>query len=129
MLSIEVPVRVTGPAPAAQAWQRYEDIAEWKRWAPQITEVRADGDRLRVGLSGEVVGPLGVTAPFEVLEVDPVLMRWRWTVRFGPMRFCLEHAVSPLPHGCATTLRVRGFAPAVLAYAPLATVALSRLVH
>ena len=129
MLSIAVPLRVTGPATAEQAWQRYEFLPEWSRWAPQITGVRADSDRLAAGLTGEVLGPFGVAVPFEVLQMDPARMRWSWRVRFGPLAFVLDHDIAPLPDGCATTLCIHGFAPAVLTYAPLARVALAGLVR
>jgi hypothetical protein len=116
-------IRRHGPADKYLIWSRYRDPDRWSSWAPHIREVRADGP-LRAGLEGEVVGVLGVTASFEVLEVDEDVGRWTWVVRSGPFRLRIEHEVADGLAG----LVLSGPAPVVAAYAPVARVALGRLV-
>ena len=86
--------------------------------------------RIAAGLKGVVVGPVGVQVPFEVLSVDEVAMTWTWRVRAVLAELTLEHSVAPQPgRGCRTDLTISGPAPLVLGYAPLARLALSRLVR
>ena len=113
-----------GEATRAVIWERYADPTRWHEWAPQIREVRADG-RLRPGLRGEVVGPAGVRARFEVETVDAARGRWSWTVALGPVRIRIEHEVGD---GVAV-LVLQGPAPVVAGYAPVARLALQRLVR
>jgi hypothetical protein len=109
-------------------WSRYADPSRWREWAPQIKEVLATGP-LRVGLSGEVIGILGLRSAFLVTTVDADTGRWSWRVRggIGPLRTTLEidHEVAD---GWAA-LRVTGPALAVVAYEPVARLALARLVR
>ncbi len=116
-------LRARGPASKYEIWSRYRDPQRWPEWSPHVSEVRADGP-LRPGLEGQVVGRLGVTASFEVLEVDEDAMRWTWAVRSGPIRLQIEHEVEEGSAG----LVISGPAAAVFAYAPVARLALRRLV-
>ena len=116
-------IRRRGAADKYQIWARYRDPERWSSWAPHIRAVRAEGP-LRPGLEGEVVGVLGVTARFEVLEVDEAQGRWTWVVRSGPVRLRIEHEVADGLAG----LVLSGPAPVVAAYAPVARAALGRLV-
>jgi hypothetical protein len=118
-----VKVRARGGASKYDIWSRYRDPQRWPTWSPQIARVHADGE-LRPGLEGEVEGPFGVRARFDVLEVDERAMRWVWTVRLGPARLEIDHDVS---EGYAA-VTIHGPAPVVLAYAPIARRALRRLV-
>jgi hypothetical protein len=126
-------LHATGPLAPDEVWERYAVLARWPSWAPQITGVDVSGPtdgRLRAGLRGRVRGPLGVAVPFVVAEVDERARRWAWTVGFGPLRLELLHWVSSGPDGGTTTgLRIRGPAPALAGYAPLASWALHRLVR
>lgn len=122
-------ITVTGDADAVLAWSRYETLSLWKTWSPQISDVIAASPTLATGLTGLVVGPLGVRVPFEVLDVDAEAMEWRWHVRYGPVRATLEHTVRPAPGGCSTGLVIDGPAAVVLGYRPLAQLALKRLVR
>lgn len=114
----------TGPASREVMWEAYADPGRWSAWAPQIRRVEAEG-RLREGLEGTVVAALGVRARFLVVSVDPDAGRWSWAIEVGPIRLGLAHEVAD---GRAA-LTIDGPAPAVLAYAPVARVALSRLVR
>ena len=70
--------------------------------------------------------------PFEVREVDEPTRTWTWRVRLAPgglVRLHLEHGVEAHEDGSATWLHVTGPAPVVLAYAPLARLAMTRLVR
>lgn len=122
-------ITVTGDADPAIAWSRYEHLTLWPTWSPQISEVIAATPTLTTGLTGLVVGPLGVRVPFEVLEVDVEARQWRWQVRYGPLRATLAHTVRPAPRGCTTGLVIDGPALVVLGYRPFAQLALHRLVR
>lgn len=128
-------LRVRGRADADTAWRRYADLDEWSRWSPQIRRVDVTGGggrRLSTGLRGRVVPLLGPAVPFEVLDVDEAARVWSWVVRLGPFRLRLDHAVEsvePRADGCATSLCLAGPRVVVLGYAPLARLALGRLVR
>jgi hypothetical protein len=123
-------LHATGPLAPAEAWERYAEPARWPTWAPQILGVQVPEPRLRAGLEGRVRGPLGLVLPFVVESVDEAARRWAWTVSAGPVRLHLLHWVSGGPDGGSTTgLRIRGPLPLVVAYAPLAQLAINRLVR
>jgi hypothetical protein len=120
----------TGPLPPDEVWERYAEPARWPTWAPQITGVQVPVARLAAGVTGRVRGPAGVTLPFVVESVDEAARRWAWTVDAGPVRLHLLHWVSDGPDGGSTTgLRTTGPLPVVAAYAPLAQLAIGRLVR
>jgi len=123
-------LHASGPVDPAEAWDRYLRPARWPSWAPQITGVVTDADRIAQGVTGRVRGPVGISLPFVVDEVDDTARQWRWTVQVGPARLTLTHWVSPGPDGGTTTgLRVRGPLPLIAGYAPAALVALHGLVR
>jgi hypothetical protein len=123
-------LHATGAVGPDEAWERYAVPARWSRWAPQITGVELPVPRLAAGVRGRVRGPLGVTLPFVVDTVDEAARRWSWTVSLGPVRLHLLHWVTEGPDGGSTTgLRVSGPAPLVVGYAPLAQLAIGRLVR
>lgn len=120
--------RATGPAAAAEVWERYAVPARWPQWAPQVTAVRAGAARIAPGVTGRVHGPLGVRVDFVITEVDERRRTWAWRVRFGPLRLQLSHGVEPDPAGSTTWLTMRGPALLVAVYLPVARLALHRLV-
>jgi hypothetical protein len=123
-------LHATGPEAPAEVWERYADPARWPDWAPQITGVDLPAPRLVAGVRGRVRGPVGVALPFVVDAVDEAARQWAWTVSLGPVRLHLLHWVAEGPDGGSTTgLRMDGPAPVVLGYAPLARVAIGRLVR
>ncbi len=121
-------IHATGAATATVAWERYADLTLWTAWAPQINRVDASAERIAPGVTGRVVGPLGVSANFVVDAVNEAARRWSWTVRRGPLRLRLQHGVRERPTGCASWLTIEAPLPVVLGYAPLARFALGRLV-
>lgn len=125
-------LRASGPADPALAWERYADPSRWAGWAPHLTGVDVPVARLRAGTRGRVFA-MGVPVPFQVDAVDEQSRTWAWTVspRLGPVRLVrlhLEHGVEPEGSGSATWLRMHGPGPVLAAYAPLARLALRRLV-
>lgn len=125
-------LRARGTAPADLAWERYANPALWTTWALQIQRVETSMARLHAQATGTVHAGLSpwptVPVPFTVLAVDEGARTWAWQARVGPVRLHLEHGVEETPAGSATWLRVEGSLPVVLAYAPLARLALGRLV-
>lgn len=121
-------VRAVGSASAERVWNRYVQTACWPAWAPQIRTVEAEA-RLRAGMRGRVVPVVGPGVDFLVEAVDHEARTWCWRVRVGPVRMRLWHAVRERPpFGAETELRIEGSAAVVVAYAPLARLALRRLV-
>ncbi|MFT7841832.1 SRPBCC family protein [Saccharothrix sp. BKS2] len=118
---MEVSTRAPGRAPAEVVWERYAHIHRWPEWAPQITGVEPSAPRLAPGVTGRVRGPLGVRVRFTVTEVDDAARTWAWLARVGPLRLALRHGVEP---DGSTWLTVRGPAPVVLPYLPVAHIAL-----
>lgn len=130
-----VTLSASGTADAATAWERYAVPTLWPRWAPQLVRVDlADGAeasraRLAEGLTGTVVGPLGVSADFHVDSVEEQARRWAWTVRRGPLTVRLRHGVRERDGGGSTTwLAIDAPLPVAAGYAPIAYLALRRLV-
>jgi hypothetical protein len=105
-------------------WEAYMEPERWSSWAPQIRSVEPGG-RIHEGREGTVSGLLGVRARFRVATVDPGAGRWSWFVRAGRVRLRIDHEVDD---GRAA-ITINGPALAVLAYAPVARFALSRLVR
>jgi hypothetical protein len=122
-----------GEADPATVWRRYEDVRLWPTWSPQVRGVEAEHDHVAPGLTGHVVGPLGLRLPFVVLAVDPRAMTWRWRVRLGVLDAVLDHRVRPRDPGLdrpgtTTDLVIEAPGAVAIAYRPLAQVALRRLV-
>jgi hypothetical protein len=122
-------LQARGPLPVDVVWERYADPQRWPQWAPQIRRVDAVG-RLRPGLDGRVHSYLPPGIAFRVLAVDARSRTWSWRVQLGPLALVLEHGVREATHGGSETwLRLHGPMPVLLGYAPLAKLALNRLVN
>lgn len=117
-------IEATGSATAHDMWEAYAEPARWRGWAPQIRAVRPL-ERIRPELRGEVEGLLGVRVRFEVTVVDEDARRWTWRVHVGPATLTIAHEITE----GRTAVELDGPAPVVMAYAPVARLALSRLVH
>ena len=124
-----------GPLAPDLVWQRYARFDRWPTWSPQIRRVEVAEHELAAGVRGVVRGPLGLAVDFTVENVDERARTWSWTVspvgpvRLPGVRLHLHHAVVALPDGGSlTTLDVGGPTAVVMAYAPVALVALRRLV-
>ncbi|MFF7607757.1 SRPBCC family protein [Streptomyces parvulus] len=122
-------IHAVGPIDADAAWQRYVRLDEWASWAPQIRRVHADRRLLVPGLTGQVESVAGIRVPFRVEAVDDVRRTWSWRVRVGPVRMRLRHEVRAAEGGCRTDLAMTGPGLVLAAYAPLARLALRRLVR
>ncbi len=117
-----------GRAAPELAWERYEQIALWPTWSPQIRRVTADQPRIALGVTGVVGVPGGLGLPFTVTAVDAATRTWTWVVRLGPVVMTLNHEVHSEGPGSGTVLVMEGPDPVLLGYAPVAWVALRRLV-
>ena len=124
-----------GPLAPDLVWARYVRFDRWPTWSPQIRRVEVAADELAPGVRGVVRGPVGLAVDFTVVAVDHGARTWSWTVspvgpvRLPGVRLKLHHAVVARPAGGSlTTLDVTGPTAVVMAYAPLALLALRRLV-
>jgi Polyketide cyclase / dehydrase and lipid transport len=122
-------LHAAGSSPADQAWERYAQVAYWSRWSPRIRSVTCTSPRIRAGSTGRVHAVLGVGVDFVVDAVDEAACHWVWTVRKGPLTLHLSHRVLAAGDGCRSTLEMSGPMPVLLAYAPLARLAIGRLVR
>ena len=105
-------------------WSAYADTSRWATWAPQIRRVHPQGP-LEEGMRGVVEGPFWAKARFEVTVVAEAERRWTWRVQVGPARLTMDHEVAD----GRTAVEIDGPTPLVHAYAPVARIALTRLVH
>ena len=121
-------LRATGPAPATDVWEAYADPQRWSQWAPHIRRVEAVG-RLRPGLAGQVFSMVPPPVNFEVTDVDAKGRRWSWQTVFGPIRMSFDHGVDVRGEGSGTWLTMHGPIPLLVLYAPVARLALHRLVR
>lgn len=124
-----LPLAASGPAPADAVWERYAVPTAWPDWSPQVRRVEASAGRIAPGTSGTVHGWGSPPVRFTVTSVDEAARTWAWDVRLGPVSLHLDHGVDALPGlGSRTWVHLRGPAPVALAYAPLARLALQRIV-
>jgi len=117
-----------GAAEPSVAWRRYLEVGAWRTWSPHIVNVDATAHQIAVGVSGRVHVVGGLRVPFTVTEVDPRRCTWSWIARLGPVPLTLHHAVRAQGRGSATDLTMEGPDAVLVSYAPLAWVALRRLV-
>ena len=130
-LSTTTRVGACGPADAEVVWRRYAVPSRWSTWSPQVRGVTCESpdEPVRAGTRGVVHGPAGLRVPFEVTEVDEERRRWTWRVRLGPLDLAMTHGVGTRRDGrCCVWVGITGPLPLVAAYAPVARLALRRLV-
>lgn len=116
-----------GPTPADEVWSRYSTPERWSEWAPQIRSVSCSGP-LAPGLSGTVHGPWPTRIPFEIRSVDVAARVWSWRVGVGPLSLVMDHGVEEAGTGARAWVRLHAPALLVAPYAPIARLALRRLV-
>lgn len=129
-LTTTITVRARGDGDLDRAWLHYRTPALWSRWSPQIRSVDTDHPHrpVAVGTAGTVHGPAGARVSFVVTDVDAAARQWTWQVQAGLITLELEHGVVDTGRGTQAWARINGPLPVVLAYAPLARLALGRLV-
>ena len=120
-------IEVSGPSPPDEVWTRYSTPSLWSSWAPQIRSV-SYARLFAPGLRGTVHGPWPTRIPFEIRSVDVTARTWSWQVGVGPLRVLMEHGVDASGTGSRAWVRIHLPAPLALPYAPLARLALKRLV-
>lgn len=133
---MQLRLTATGPAHPDEVWDRYLRPRRWSEWSPQIRRVERSDEEIRAGTTGRVWGPPGLAVDFTVTAVDAGERTWSWRVRVLLLgtHLALRHGVEDRDPadpraGTRTWLEVRGARPVVLAYAPLARLALARLVR
>lgn len=128
-------VRARSRGAVADVWALLADTRQWSSWAPHITEVvTAEPGIVRPGQRLRVRSPVGVAVPATVTLVDPG-RRWDFRVELpGPWSVVSRHDVRRCATGseALVTMWVQGpvgsaALPALIAYRPLAEVAVQRL--
>ena len=120
-------VEATGPTPPDEVWDRYATPSRWSEWAPQIRSVTLP-DPLKAGDRGWVHGPWPSRVPVRIRSVDESTMRWSWWVGLGPLGMPMDHGVDAEGDGSRAWARMYLPSWALAPYAPLARLALRRLV-
>lgn len=134
MASGSLRLSTTGDLTPEAVWERYTQPAWWPIWAPHLREVDYPDAVVRPGTTGRVTGVGGLVAVFRVDAVDHDARRWTWSVRTGPLRLSFDHGVdasepgSGHPNGSTAWLVTRALWPVAVGYAPVARIALGRLV-
>jgi hypothetical protein len=122
-------VAVEGTVPVEQVWHRYTRPALWSEWAPQISRVDIDAAVIEPGARGTVRGPLLTFAPFRIRSVDHTAHRWSWWVGIGLFGVGMDHGVDETATGSRAWVRIHAHRYLAAPYAPLARLALRRLVR
>ena len=126
---MKLTVEASGAADPETVWYRYVHPARWHEWSPQISSVDYPAPTIAAGGRGTVHGPFGVGVAFEILRVDHDKRCWAWRVTVAGITLVLGHDVFAQASGSSTTLDITGPAPVVIGYAPIARIALGRLVR
>jgi len=133
---VKMTVGAAGRAAIDEVWDRYIHPQRWSEWSPQISSVDCTDDIIRAGSTGTVHGPCRIGVEFNILQVDHEKRCWSWRVWIAFVTLELMHSVqagspgSPArAAGSSTSLDISGPAPVVLGYAPIARLALGRLVR
>lgn len=129
--AVRLGVTVDGPRDADDVWDRYLRPRRWPEWSPQIRTVDYPSETLSPRSAGSVHGPAGLQVSFRILDIDATgpIRSWSWSVSAAGVPMHLRHTVEATATGTRTGLTVRGFAPAVVLYLPVARWAMHRLVH
>jgi hypothetical protein len=122
-------VGASGTAAPEVAWDRYLHPERWSEWSPQISAVAYPDTEIADGGRGTVHGACGVALDFQVLHVDVENRCWSWRVRPVGIELIMEHGVVAENSGCRTSLQIDGPLPIIVGYAPIARIALGRLVR
>jgi hypothetical protein len=134
MLSGSLRQSATGAVDTDEVWERYTQPRWWPVWSPHLREVDYPDAVIRPGTTGRVTGVGGVVAVFRIEAVDHEARTWSWRVRSGPLRLSLDHGVdaagvgSDHPGGSTAWLVTHALWPVAAGYAPVAHLALGRLV-
>ena len=134
MLSGSLRQSATGPVDPDEVWARYTRPARWPGWSPHLREVDYPDAVVQPGTTGRVTGIGGVVAVFRIDAVDHEARTWSWSVRSGPLRLSFDHGVdvaapgSGHDGGSTAWLVTHALWPVAAGYAPVARLALGRLV-
>jgi uncharacterized protein YndB with AHSA1/START domain len=118
-------ITATGGAKPDEVWERYVTPELWPTWSPQLRRVTCPDATIRPGSAGTAHGPAVVRVPFVVLDVDEVARTWSWRVG-NPIGITMTHGVEEHARGVAAWVEIP---LALAAYAPIARLALGRLVR
>lgn len=119
-------ITASGEASPDEVWKRYVTPDLWPTWAPQLRRVTCPDDTIAPGSTGVAHGLGPVRVPFAVLTVDDAARTWSWRVG-RPIGITMAHGVDRGSQGGSSAWVEIPLALA--AYAPIARLALRRLVR
>ena len=133
-LSGDLRLSATGPASPDEVWYRYTRPALWPTWSPHLREVDYPDAVMHPGHDrpGHRGGRRRRGVPHR--RGRPQVRTWSWSVRSGPLRVSLRPRRRPggpasgSVAGSTAWLVTHALWPVAVGYAPLARLALDRLV-
>lgn len=121
-------VRAKGSASPDVVWARYTEPEQWPTWAPHMKRAEYPYSRVTPGTFGRVYAYGGFSLLFSIDAVDEAERTWDWSVYVGSQRIELKHGVVSRGSRTQTWASVGLALPLALGYAPVAKLALHRLV-
>ncbi|MGB3441732.1 MAG: SRPBCC family protein [Actinophytocola sp.] len=86
-------VTTTIDAPADLVWRTVKDVEKWPAWTPTMTEIRLEGDDLRVGSVVGVRQPKQPARSWTVTELTDG-RSFTWTSTGRGLRMSADHVVT-----------------------------------
>ncbi len=121
-------VRAEGSAPPDVVWARYTEPERWPTWAPHMKRAEYPYPRVLPGTFGRVYAYGGLSLLFSIDAVDEAERVWDWSVYLASQRVELQHGVVSRGSRTRAWARIGLPLPLALGYAPMAKLALRRLV-
>lgn len=121
-------ISATGDASPDEAWRGFAFPTQWSSWAPQIQSVEGLSSPIKPGDRGIVRGPAGAHVSVHITAVQHDQRSWSWQVRTPIGLVRMDHRVTPRGDGARASTTVHVPCAVAACYAPIAWVAMRRLV-
>ena len=122
-------VSAKGAASPEEVWARYTQPERWPTWAPHMKRAIYPYPRIVEGTFGRVYAYGGFSLPFSIDALDADGWTWGWSVYVAGQRIELKHGVVAGASHTRAWVSIGLPLPIALGYAPIAKLALRRLVR